>query len=180
MNRSLKAASKKKIFNNKRLLEKAKKIKFLLLDVDGVMTDGKIYYDSEGREIKAFNIYDGHGIYLLQKAGIKVGIITGRESRIVEIRAKELMIDEVHQKVYAKDIAYNNIRKKYGLKESEVAFIGDDLIDISVLKRVGLSAAPANSTDDVKKIVDLVTAREGGSGAVREVIDLLLFAKEKK
>lgn len=177
MKRSLKAGSKRKIFRNRRLLEKAKKIRFLLLDVDGVMTDGKIYYDSEGREVKAFNIYDGHGIYLVQKAGIKVGIITGRASKIVEVRAKELKIDEVHQKVIEKDKVYDDIRKRYRLKDEEVAFIGDDLIDLSVLERVGLSAAPANSVDDVKDIVDLVTEKEGGSGAVRELIDLLLFAK---
>jgi 3-deoxy-D-manno-octulosonate 8-phosphate phosphatase (KDO 8-P phosphatase) len=177
MKSSTKAGSKRKIFGS-RILEKAKKIKFLLLDVDGVMTDGKIYYDSEGREVKAFNIYDGHGIYLAQKAGIKVGIITGRESKIVEVRAKELKIDEVHQKVIEKDKVYDDIRKRYRLKEEEVAYIGDDLIDLSVLERVGLSAAPANSVDDVKDIVDLVTEKEGGSGAVRELIDLLLFAKK--
>lgn len=180
MNSPLLTNPKKKIFNNKRLLQKAKKIRFLLLDVDGVMTDGKIYYDSEGREIKAFNIYDGHGIYLLRQSGIKVGIITGRKSKIVEIRARELGIDEVHQNITEKDIVYNDLRRRYGLKESEVAFIGDDLIDISILKRVGLSAAPSNSIDDVKRIVDLVTVKEGGSGAVREVIDLLLFARKDK
>lgn len=176
MKRSIKAGSKRKIFGS-RILEKAKKIRFLLLDVDGVMTDGKIYYDSEGREVKAFNIYDGHGIYLAQKAGIKVGIITGRKSKIVEKRAKELRIDEVHQKVIEKGKVYDDIRKRYRLKDEEVAYIGDDLIDLSVLERVGLSAAPANSVDDVKDIVDLVTEKEGGSGAVRELIDLLLFAR---
>ena len=180
MNSPVRDSSKKKTPYKKGLVEKARKIRLLLLDVDGVMTDGKIYYDSEGKEIKAFNIYDGHGIYLLRKAGVKVGIITGRESKIVEIRAKELGIDEVHQKVIKKDIAYNEIRKRYRLNENEVAFMGDDLIDISILKRVGLSAAPPNSVDNVREIVDLVTGREGGNGAVREVIDLLLFAQEKK
>lgn len=180
MSRSITVSSKKEIFNNKKLIEKAKRIRLLLLDVDGVMTDGKIYYDSEGREIKAFNIYDGHGIYLIQKIGIRVGIITGRASKIVEVRARELGINEVHQNVLEKDIVYNDIRRRYGLKENEVAFIGDDLIDISILERVGLSAAPANSVDDVKNIVDLVTVREGGHGAVREVIDLLLFAHKEK
>lgn len=163
----------------KRILEKARRVRFLLLDVDGVMTDGTIYLDSAGREMKAFNIYDGSGIYQVQKAGIRVGIITGRTSPIVEIRARELGISEVHQNAIDKLAVYDELLKKYDLTDAEMAYIGDDVIDLSVLKRVGLSVASANAHSLVKKQVDWVTRKSGGRGAVREVTDLLLTARRK-
>ncbi|MFQ5455679.1 MAG: KdsC family phosphatase [Nitrospirota bacterium] len=165
------------IMNSKqrdRIVEKIKRIRFLLLDVDGVMTDGRIYIDSEGRESKSFNIYDGHGIYLLQEAGIKVGIITGRRSKVVDIRAKELGIDEVHQMAIDKGRVYESILSKYKLRDEEVAYMGDDLIDIPVLKRTGLSISVANAVKEVKDISDIITDKEGGYGAVREITDLIL------
>ncbi len=163
---------------SKRILEKARRVRFLLLDVDGVMTDGTIYLDSDGRETKAFNIYDGSGIHLARKAGIQVGIITGRQSTIVAHRARELEITEVHQKILDKLKVYDGLLLKYGLKDSEMAYIGDDVIDLPVLARVGLSVAVQNAHPDVKARVDWVTQKAGGYGAVREVTDLLLAVRK--
>jgi 3-deoxy-D-manno-octulosonate 8-phosphate phosphatase (KDO 8-P phosphatase) len=162
----------------RRILEKARRVRFLLLDVDGVMTDGTIYLDADGRETKAFNIYDGSGIHLIRKAGIQVGIITGRQSTIVAHRARELEITEVHQKILDKLKVYDELLLKYGLKDSEMAYIGDDVIDLPVLARVGLSVAVPNAHPDVKARVDWVTQTAGGYGAVREVTDLLLAVRK--
>jgi 3-deoxy-D-manno-octulosonate 8-phosphate phosphatase (KDO 8-P phosphatase) len=162
----------------KRIIQKARRIKFLLLDVDGVMTDGTIYLDADGRETKAFNIYDGSGIHMLRKAGVQVGIITGRQSTIVAHRARELEITEVHQKILDKLKIYDELLLKYGLQDSEMAYIGDDVIDLPVLERVGLSVAVPNAHPDVKTRVDWVTQKAGGYGAVREVTDLLLAVRK--
>lgn len=164
---------------NPHFIKKAKKIKMLLLDVDGVLTDGKIYLDDEGRETKVFDIHDGHGITLLHRAGILVGIISGRSSRSVEIRAKQLSIQEVYQGVVDKIKAYEEILKRYNLKDEAVAYIGDDLVDLPLLRRVGLSVGVANAHEAVKKDVDWVTKKEGGAGAVREVVDHLLRSQGK-
>jgi len=163
---------------SKRIVEKARRVRFLLLDVDGVMTDGTIYLDADGRETKAFNIYDGSGIHMLRKAGIQVGIITGRQSTIVAHRARELEITEVHQKIMDKLKVYVELTLKYGLQDSEMAYIGDDVIDLPVLERVGLSVAVPNAHPDVKARVDWVTQKAGGYGAVREVTDLLLAVRK--
>lgn len=164
----------------KRILEKAGRIRFLLLDVDGVMTDGTIYIDADGRETKAFNIYDGSGIHLVRKAGVEVGIVTGRQSAIVEFRARELGIAEVHQMILDKIKIYDQLLRKYGLQDFEMAYIGDDVIDLPVLKRVGLSVAVPNAHPDVKERVDWITRKAGGYGAVREVTDLLLAARKPR
>ena len=160
------------------LRQKALKVRFLLLDVDGVMTDGKIYLDSEGRETKAFNIYDGSGIHMIRKAGLEVGIITGRESRVVDFRARELGITEVHQKILEKIKVYEQLLEKYKMKDEEMAYIGDDIIDLTILKRVGLSIAVPNAHLEVRDCVDWVTQNPGGHGAVREVTDLLLSVRQ--
>jgi 3-deoxy-D-manno-octulosonate 8-phosphate phosphatase (KDO 8-P phosphatase) len=159
---------------NKEIEEKAKRIKLLILDVDGVMTDGSIILDNEGNELKRFHVRDGHGIKMLQRAGIKVGIITGRKSKVVEIRAEELGITEVYQKVYKKSDVYEKLIEKYQCEDENVAFMGDDIVDQELFKRAGLTAAPADAEDDAKKWADLVTDRKGGRGAVREFIDLIL------
>ncbi len=157
--------------------EKAKKIRFLLLDVDGIMTDGKIILDGHGNEFKAFHIHDGHGIYLLKKAGIEVGIISGRSAKAVEYRARELHIKEVHQDVRDKVKVYEEIKAKYHLIDESVAFMGDDLIDLPLLHKVGLSATAADAVSEVQEVVDMVTEEKGGQGAVREVIDFILRTK---
>jgi len=164
----------------KKIMEKAGRVKFLLLDVDGVMTDGTIYIDADGRETKAFNIYDGSGIHLLRKAGVEVGIVTGRQSAIVDYRARELGITEVHQMILDKIKIYDQLLRKYGLQDFEMAYVGDDVIDLPVLKRVGLSVAVPNAHPDVKVGVDWITRKAGGYGAVREVTDLLLAARKPR
>jgi len=162
-------------FNNiANLKEKAINIKFLLLDVDGILTDGKIIIDSYGNELKSFHIQDGHGIFLIKSSGIEVGIISGRYSRAVEYRAKELNIEEVHQGVRDKVKIYEEIKAKYKLSDEAVAFMGDDLIDIPLLRKVGFSATTADAVNEVKEIADMITERNGGEGAVREVIDFIL------
>lgn len=159
---------------------RAKKIKLLLLDVDGVMTDGRIIIDSRGNETKAFHVRDGHGIKLVQKAGILVGIITGRSSEAVNIRARELSISEVHQGARDKMAVYDAIVAKYDFQDDEVAYIGDDEVDLSIFKRVGLAAAVADADPCVKPHVHLVTRTAGGRGAVREVINFILKNRGKQ
>ena len=159
--------------------ERLKKIRLLLLDVDGVMTDGRIIFDSNGVESKFFNVKDGHGIKMLQRAGIEVGIISGRESKVVANRATELGIERVFQKATDKLSPYLRILADTGFSDDEIAFIGDDLIDIPVLKRVGFAAAPADAVAEVLPFAHFVTRNSGGFGAVREVSDMLLKAQGK-
>jgi 3-deoxy-D-manno-octulosonate 8-phosphate phosphatase (KDO 8-P phosphatase) len=161
----------------KNIKGKLKKIKLLILDVDGVMTDGRIIMDSEGHEIKNFDVRDGHGIKLLQRYGIKVAILTGRQSKVVEYRAKDLDIKDVYQKVFNKKEVFEKILRKHKLSANEVAYMGDDIVDIPVLKRVGFSAAVADAVDVVKKSVDYITKNTGGHGAVRELCEMILQAK---
>jgi 3-deoxy-D-manno-octulosonate 8-phosphate phosphatase (KDO 8-P phosphatase) len=161
------------------LKEIAKGIKLLILDVDGVLTDGSIILDNEGNEFKSFHVRDGHGIKMLEKVGIKVAIITGRHSKVVERRAHELGITEVYQRCHIKSVAYEHLLEKMGLKDNEVAYIGDDIVDIPIFKRVGLSVAVADATDETKKEALLITKNKGGRGAVREVCEFILKSKGK-
>lgn len=157
--------------------ERLRQIKLLILDVDGVMTDGRIIFDSNGVESKFFNVKDGHGIKMLQRAGIEVAIISGRQSQVVAIRAVELGIDRVFQKATDKRAPYEQILAETGLSDREVAFMGDDLIDIPVLRRVGFAAAPADAVEEIIPFVHYVATKRGGWGAVRELADLLLKAQ---
>ena len=163
----------------KNIKEKLKGIKLLILDVDGVMTDGRIIMDNEGKEIKNFDVRDGHGIKILQRYGIKVAILTGRKSKVVEYRAKDLEINDVYQGAFNKKEVLGRILKKHKLSVSAVAFLGDDIVDIPVLKSVGFSAAVADATAMVKKSVDYVTGHKGGQGAVREICEMILQAQGK-
>jgi 3-deoxy-D-manno-octulosonate 8-phosphate phosphatase (KDO 8-P phosphatase) len=166
-----------KNLSEKELRKIAKSIKCLILDVDGVLTDGSIILDNEGNEYKSFHVRDGHGIKMLIRAGFKVAMITGRHSRVVERRAHELGITEVFQKCYDKRVAYRQLVKKYFLSDSEVAYIGDDIVDIPLLQRSGFSIAVADADKEVKAIAMMTTKKRGGRGAVREVCDFLLKAK---
>jgi 3-deoxy-D-manno-octulosonate 8-phosphate phosphatase (KDO 8-P phosphatase) len=150
----------------------------LLLDVDGVMTDGSIYFSESGDELKRFNIQDGYGIVKLRASGVNVGIITGRVSNLVKRRADELGITEVYQNLDNKVEAYEQIKAKHGLEDREIAYIGDDEPDLPVLTRVGFSAAPADAVPTVRKKVHYVCRRKGGSGAVREVVELILSERK--
>ncbi|MBI5464131.1 MAG: HAD hydrolase family protein [Ignavibacteriales bacterium] len=167
----------KKTKTSRRSPAALKNIKLLLLDVDGVMTDGGIYCTESGDELKKFHIQDGYGIVKWQRHGGKVGIITGRVSKLVARRAQELGITEVYQNLEDKLEAFGQIKATHGLKDSEIAYIGDDEFDLPVLNRVGFSAAPRNAVPAVKKQVHFTSSRNGGDGAVREVIDLLLKAR---
>ena len=156
---------------------KIKKIKLLILDVDGVLTDGRIIWTSSAEEVKFFNVQDGVGIILAKRAGLKVAIISARKSKVTEIRAKELKITEVYQSIESKLVTYKRLIDKYELAEEEVAYIGDDLHDIPVLKRVGFAVATANAQNEVKEVAHYVTEKNGGEGAVREVVNMILKAK---
>jgi 3-deoxy-D-manno-octulosonate 8-phosphate phosphatase (KDO 8-P phosphatase) len=157
--------------------DKLKNIQLLLLDVDGVMTDGGIIYDASGLETKRFNVKDGHGIKMLQRSGVEVGIITGRTSIVVDNRARELGISLVYQGSLKKLESYEDIKLKTGLVDLQIAFMGDDVIDVPVLRRVGFSAAPFDGLPEVRAVVDYVATSAGGQGAVREVCDHILKAR---
>ena len=159
--------------------EKIKPIKLLILDVDGVLTDGKIIYNDRGEEIKAFNVRDGHGLKLLMRAGIGIALITGRKSKVVLHRARDLGIKNVYQKVTNKIEVYEKILKGKKLKDENVGFVGDDLVDIPVLKRVGFSAAVGDAIPEVREVADYVASKKGGEGAVREICELLLKVQNK-
>jgi len=161
------------------LHEKLRRIKLLLMDVDGVLTDGRFYYTDDGREFKAFDVKDGFAIRLAGLAGLKFGIITGKMSTIVERRAEELRIGEVHQGYFNKLDVYRDIIDRLKLFDTEVAYIGDDLFDLGVMKKVGFSACPADAVDEVRESADYIASREGGRGAVREVIEMILKAHGK-
>ena len=161
------------------VLKSAQKIKLLLLDVDGVLTDGRLYYGNSGEELKAFDIQDGLGIKLLQSAGIKVGIITGRSSDLVKRRAKELSIDPVIQGREDKLTALNELLKDMNFNLEEIAFVGDDLPDLAVVHRVGLGITPANGNHILASQALWQTKKSGGNGAVREVAELILIAQGK-
>lgn len=164
--------------NRKNTIEgRAKRIKLLLLDVDGVMTDGGIIYSDAGEELKVFNVRDGHGIKLLMKSGIDVGIVTARTSGAVAYRAKNLGIEMVYQGQKNKLDALKAIMKEKRVKDGEIAFMGDDLVDLPIITRVGLSSAPSDAVDEVKSRVHYVAGRPGGRGAVRELAELILKSK---
>jgi 3-deoxy-D-manno-octulosonate 8-phosphate phosphatase (KDO 8-P phosphatase) len=165
--------------SNIKIMKKASKIKLLILDVDGVMTDGSIILDNKGNELKRFHVRDGHGIKMIQKAGIIVAIITGRKSEVLKVRARELGIKEVYQRIYKKSAVYEKLLRKYKCSDENVAFMGDDVVDSELLKRAGLTAAPADAEEGAIKLADIVMKKNGGRGAVREFIDIILKASGK-
>jgi 3-deoxy-D-manno-octulosonate 8-phosphate phosphatase (KDO 8-P phosphatase) len=159
--------------------EKIKRIKLLIVDVDGVLTDGKSYIMPDGREMKIFCVKDGSGIVMGHRAGIKTAIISGRSSPVVNSWAKTQGIKYVFQKVFHKIDVFEKLKKKYELKAEEIAFIGDDMIDIPLLKKVGLSITVADGAKDLRDEVDFITSAGGGQGAVREVMELILKTQKK-
>lgn len=164
---------------NKALKTKLNKIKLLVMDADGVLTDGKIVVDAQGKELKFFDVQDGFGLVLLRQEGIKTAILSARSSSAVTARAEDLKIDKICQDAYPKTNAYESLIKELGCTDEQVCFMGDDLPDLPVLKRVGLAVAVPNAMDELKKIAHYVTTRRGGAGAVREVIELILKAQGK-
>jgi len=158
--------------------DKCRQISLLLTDVDGVLTDGRLYYSAEGDIMKAFNVKDGMGVKLLQRSGIKVGIVTGRTSDMVAIRASELGFDIVYQGINNKEEAIMEILHKLDVAPKHTAYIGDDINDLPAFNIAGLSACPQDAVNKLKKEADYVCESEGGRGAFREFADLILNSKK--
>ncbi|TYB33324.1 MAG: HAD-IIIA family hydrolase [Flexistipes sinusarabici] len=150
-------------------------IKILIMDVDGVLSDGKIIYDETGKEIKNFDVKDGFGINMARKAGLHLCIISGRKSKVTELRARELLIEDVYQGVEDKLKTFEKVMHIKKLLPEEAAFIGDDLNDIRLMNAVGLSAAVADAAEETRKAAKIVLENKGGSGAVREFVEKILI-----
>lgn len=161
------------------LRETAKKTKLLLLDVDGVLTDGRIIYDSRGHDMKFFDVHDGMGVHVLRKTGIKTILITAKGSRAIKPRAKDMGVEEVLENISPKTKVLDKILKQYNVSLDEICFVGDDLVDLGLMKRVGFPIAVFNACPEIKQAAVYVTLREGGRGAVREVAELILKAQDK-
>jgi len=151
-----------------------KNLKMIAMDVDGVLTDGKIFFDQNGEEIKSFNALDGLGIVLARKSGLKIAFISARESKALELRAKQLGVDALYQNRLEKLEAFEDLLKRFHYKASEIAYIGDDLVDIAILKKAGFPVTVPNAAPEVRPYAAYITKRPGGSGAVREVIRLVM------
>ncbi|MES2538142.1 MAG: HAD family hydrolase [Pseudomonadota bacterium] len=156
---------------------KAAQLRLMIFDVDGILTDGSLHFGADGEVLKTFNVLDGHGIKLLQQSGVATAIITARQSPIVARRAADLGIAHLHQGVHDKLSAFNKLIAQTGLSASACGFIGDDVIDLPVLSRVGFSASVPQGHPEVRARVDYVTEAGGGRGAAREVCDLILRAQ---
>jgi 3-deoxy-D-manno-octulosonate 8-phosphate phosphatase (KDO 8-P phosphatase) len=159
------------------IIEKAKKLQLLILDVDGVLTDGRLFFDNEGIEYKCFHSRDGHGIKLLQQTGVQVAVISGRKSKSVALRMNSLGIGHVFQGHENKRDAFAELLKKTGLTPEHTAYVGDDLLDLPIMTKVGLAIAVQDANFAVKERADWCTTLPGGQGAVREVCDMIMQAQ---
>ena len=155
------------------------RIKVLMLDLDGVLTDGRVYYGAKGDELKAFDIQDGFGLVLMRKAGLPVVIVTGKKSKLNLRRAQDLGITKIFQNVTDKLKVFDDYLSKSEYTPEEICYIGDDLMDYPVMKRVGVSVAVPNAVAEIRKVADWVTERSGGRGAVREVVDRILKIQKR-
>jgi 3-deoxy-D-manno-octulosonate 8-phosphate phosphatase (KDO 8-P phosphatase) len=160
-------------------MEKAKDVKLVILDVDGVMTDGRIVIDDNGLEQRNFDIKDGLGVVALQMTGVEVAIITSKKSGSVRHRAEELKIKRFHEGIRKKTEPYEQMLAEMGISDAQVAYVGDDLVDLSLMKRVGLPIAVADAVDEVREAAAWVTRAPGGRGAVREAAEMILKAQGK-
>ena len=159
--------------------DKAARVVLMGFDVDGVLTDGTLYFSSQGDEIKAFSSLDGHGLKMLQRAGVEVAIISGRSSRALELRAQNLGVKELHMGVEDKRALLVQLAAQRGIELAQTGYMGDDVVDLPILRACGFSAAVADAHDEVLARVDYVATRGGGRGAVREVCDLIIRAQGK-
>ena len=169
----------KRPLSSKKLTEAARRVKLIAFDVDGVLTDGRITYTSDGAEIKSFHVRDGHAMKMALRAGLDMAIITGRSSPMVETRASELGISRVYQFAKDKVKALEALVSDSGVSPSEMAYLGDDVVDLPVILRVGLGCAVADAPPEVTSRAALVTEAEGGCGAARELIVFILMAQGK-
>ena len=161
------------------ITDRARKIKLLILDCDGVLTDGRIIMLPGSDETKTFDVKDGHGIVMAQRAGLRIAIISGRKSSVVRARATELGVAHVYEMAWVKTEPYEKVLAEEGLTDEEVCYVGDDVVDIPLLLRAGLGVAVADAVEETKNHSHIVTKRGGGRGAVREVIEFILKAQDK-
>lgn len=161
------------------IVERARRIRLILLDADGVLTDGKLLQFSDGTEGRAFHVRDGYGIKMGQRLGLTFGIVSGRASKVVAARALELGIAEAHLGVLEKEACYEEIVSRLGVPDESVCYMGDDLVDVPLLRRVGLGVAPAGASEEATLAARWITERAGGDGAVRELIAMVLKAQGK-
>jgi 3-deoxy-D-manno-octulosonate 8-phosphate phosphatase (KDO 8-P phosphatase) len=165
------------------IISRARHIKLLLLDCDGVLTDGGLHYNFDGKRVlegaKVFHIQDGQGLKLAREAGLKLGIISGRISPALTARARELQIDRLHQGIDDKLSVYEQIKIADGFSDDQIAYVGDDLPDLPVMRRVGLAIAVADAVDEIRECAHFVTNKRGGRGAAREAVELILKAQDK-
>jgi 3-deoxy-D-manno-octulosonate 8-phosphate phosphatase (KDO 8-P phosphatase) len=159
------------------ILERAARVRLVIFDVDGVLTDGSLYLGDDGQEYKAFHSRDGHGMAMLQESGVTIGIITGRSSQVVRLRMESLGVRQVYQGQRDKRAAYEQIKADLGLTDDEVAFVGDDVVDLPVMSRVGLAIAVQDAHPFVKQHAHWQTPSRGGRGAARDVCELLMEAR---
>lgn len=152
----------------------AKAVKLMIFDVDGVMTDGGLYYTESGEELKAFNTLDGHGLKMLQASGVKLAIITGRTSKLVEHRARNLGLDYLYQGAHNKLEVFQQLLQEAGVQPEQCGYMGDDVVDLPVMRRVAFSVAVPDAPQIVRQHADYVTVARGGSGAVREACELVM------
>lgn len=161
----------------KDILDRAARIRLVIFDVDGVLTDGSLYLGDDGQEYKAFNSRDGHGMVMLQQTGVQIGVITGRTSRVVDLRMKSLGVAHLFQGCRDKLPVYESLVRDLGLTDEVIAYVGDDLVDLPIMRRVGLAIAVADAHDLVRGHAHLCTRAAGGRGAAREVCELIMEAQ---
>jgi 3-deoxy-D-manno-octulosonate 8-phosphate phosphatase (KDO 8-P phosphatase) len=161
------------------LTSRLRKIKLLLLDVDGVLTDGRIVYDSRGSELKFFDVHDGLGVFVLHKAGIPTILITAKGSKTIRPRARDMRVAEVFADVFPKTAVLDKIIKKYKVSIDEICFVADDLVDLSLMRKVGLPIAVGNASGEIKEAAVYITNHTGGRGAVREISEMILKSQGK-
>jgi 3-deoxy-D-manno-octulosonate 8-phosphate phosphatase (KDO 8-P phosphatase) len=164
--------------NSDQGLERARRVKLIIFDVDGILTDGSLYYGNDGEEYKAFNSRDGHGIKMLRQSGVEAAIITGRTSQVVLHRARNLGIERIVQGSEDKLASFEQLLRDTGLQAEETAFMGDDLVDIPVMRRCGLAITVPEAPWEVGRRAHLVTAAAGGRGAAREACEYIMRAQE--
>lgn len=158
-------------------IQKAKNIELVIFDIDGVMTDGSLFFDNNGEEYKAFNSLDGHGLRMLQECGVKAAVITGRKSELVKHRMNDLGITLLYQGYRDKIPAFNSLLKEVNLEKDQITYVGDDVVDLPVMSQLDFTIAVQNAHPFVKKNAQWTTERSGGHGAVREVCEFILEAK---